>query len=574
MQSLQPQLRRSSNPMERQITYSSNPLMSSRAPTDAEPYFTHITLDSSVEASDESLTEMSDDKDELIPIVPEASSKRLALRASTAPARPLTDIEEFRRSSDFLLLEHTVICASQLIQRTDAKYDLDSEEGQRACIKFLNQVERLCEVFKASCVSRSYRNEFSKAYRVLYKEGSLCYLTEILDAAQEGVPYLWVNGEKYVFSNEVLEAGSRLFSSFYRIQHVLREIYNRVCEETVPGIVSQVISDLSASLQEFDAHWVDYEQLYILELMLIEGDARRYITEAIEIEREIVLMEVKEKAKGRVVLDNDTYHTLRSRLVNVIGRINSVANIEGKGRDDLSSDILVAAEGLTRRMATVQSKAVRNLAERIRQAFTALRLLFRRYDQNIELVDPQLKNNPELVEALNNFEITWEKGKTYFLSSKRCAQLMHFSQLIENMCEKHATFREQLECRDAEMFITIPALLVLRCLEDDDKGICKHFYTHMFDESLRSGLIWKHLKRAYTLGKLAAYSASDYCCMLESAVLGQRLDPKTRMHMLSQKFDNLDSVLHKIKLLASELHRSKPTEWNRFLDVALVSVDS
>jgi hypothetical protein len=547
--------------------------MSNRAPTDTEPYFSHLTLDSSVEDSDEDFTEMSDDKDDLTPIVPEVASKRLALRASTAPARPLTDIEEFRRSSDFLLLEHTVICASQMIQHSDAKYDLDSEEGQRACIKFLNQVERLCEVYKASCVSRSYRNDFSKAYRVLYKEGSLCYLTEILDAAQEGVPYLWVNGEKYVFSNEVTEAGGRLFAAFYRIQHMLREIYNRVLEETMSGSLPQVISDLSASLQEFDAHWVDYEQLYILELMLIEGDARRFITDAIEIEREIVLMEVKEKAKGRAVLDSELFHSLRSRLVTVIGRINSVANIEGKGRDDLSYEILVAAEGLTRRMSGVQSKAVWNLAERIRQAFTSLRLLFRRYDQNIELVDPQLKNNPELVEALNDFEITWEKGKTYFLSSKRCGQLIHFSQMIESTCEKHPAFLEQLECRDAEMFITIPALLVLRSLEDDDKGICKHFYTAMFDESLRSGLIWKHLKRAYTLGKLAAYSARDYCSMLETAVLGQRLCPRTRKHMLSQKFDNLDCVLHKIKLLASELHRAKPTEWNRFLDVALVSVD-
>jgi hypothetical protein len=46
---------------------------------------------------------------------------------------------------------------------------------------------------------------------VLYKEGQLCYLTEILDSAQEGFPYLWVNGEKYVFSGEVLQAGQTLF---------------------------------------------------------------------------------------------------------------------------------------------------------------------------------------------------------------------------------------------------------------------------------------------------------------------------------------------------------------------------
>lgn len=126
--------------------------------------------------------------------------KLIPLRASTAPARPLTELEEFKRSSEFLLLENTVMLSNHLKQRSDNKYDLDSAEGQRACKRLLNQIERLCDVFKSNTSSRNYRDEFSKAYKVLYKEGSLCYLTEILDSAQEGFPYLWVNGEKYVFS--------------------------------------------------------------------------------------------------------------------------------------------------------------------------------------------------------------------------------------------------------------------------------------------------------------------------------------------------------------------------------------
>ena len=39
-----------------------------------------------------------------------------------------------------------------------------------------------------------------------------------------------------------------------------------------------------------------------------------------------------------------------------------------------------------------------------------LRLLLRKYDENIEVVDPQLKNNPELTEVLIQFEKSWEKG--------------------------------------------------------------------------------------------------------------------------------------------------------------------
>jgi hypothetical protein len=58
---------------------------------------------------------------------------------------------------------------------------------------------------------RSYRNKFSTAYKTLYDQNgginSLCYLVEILDSAMENFPHLWVNGEKYVFSDDVIEAG-------------------------------------------------------------------------------------------------------------------------------------------------------------------------------------------------------------------------------------------------------------------------------------------------------------------------------------------------------------------------------
>lgn len=55
--------------------------------------------------------------------------KLIPIRASTAPPRPLTEIEEFRWCSDFLLLENTVMMSDHLKQRPDEKYDLDSEDG-------------------------------------------------------------------------------------------------------------------------------------------------------------------------------------------------------------------------------------------------------------------------------------------------------------------------------------------------------------------------------------------------------------------------------------------------------------
>jgi hypothetical protein len=131
-----------------------------------------------------------------------------------------------------------------------------------------------------------------------------------------------------------------------------------------------------------------FEQFYVKELMLIESDARRFVLEAIECEREMVFYEIKEKAKGQIVLDSEKYNMTRRRFVEVLGKLNSVSNVEGKGRDDLTIDILLLAEGLMRRPHPVQSRAINNLYDSIRKSFNELRKLFRRYEQNIEIVDP------------------------------------------------------------------------------------------------------------------------------------------------------------------------------------------
>ena len=66
---------------------------------------------------------------------------------------------------------------------------------------------------------------------------------------------------------------------------------------------------------------------------------------------------------------NLRYDRLRGRLAEQISQINSVANYDGKGRDDLSIQILIAAESMLRKISPNQSKSVRKLAENIRTSF-------------------------------------------------------------------------------------------------------------------------------------------------------------------------------------------------------------
>lgn len=66
-----------------------------------------------------------------------------------------------------------------------------------------------------------------------------------------------------------------------------KEIYRRFFEENCHTQGEGIVEGIKQILEEFDANWVEYEKLYVVELMLIEQDARRFIQEAIDIERDI-----------------------------------------------------------------------------------------------------------------------------------------------------------------------------------------------------------------------------------------------------------------------------------------------
>jgi hypothetical protein len=68
---------------------------------------------------------------------------------------------------------------------------------------------------------------------------------------------------------------------------VIRQLYERIIEDTNKLTIVFVMDEMARCLQMFDQTWVAYEQIYVLELMLIEADARLFITEAIEADKEL-----------------------------------------------------------------------------------------------------------------------------------------------------------------------------------------------------------------------------------------------------------------------------------------------
>lgn len=199
---------------------------------------------------------------------------------------------------------------------------------------------------------------------------------------------------------------------------------------------------------------------------------------------------------------------------------------------------------------------MRKLAEGIRKSFQELRQLFRKYEENIEGVDPQLKNNSDLVSALVNFETSWEKGKAYLISAKKCKQLIHFTSVIEATSEKYKKFQEQVEDRDTVVFVSIPALLILKCLDNDDQGICKWFFPPMFNEEDNSSSKshdednhaqidkvatfnkYQDLTKDYNHCKTKAKNEYDFFNLIERCILGMEDDetPHAQKGISDQEF--------------------------------------
>lgn len=78
------------------------------------------------------------------------------------------------------------------------------------------------------------------------------YIPEIYDSAQEGFPFIYVNGEKYDFSTEVLLLGEKLVESYYKMIHEFR-----VASLRKEGWLGSI----RAALEEFDSSWTLYEEV-------------------------------------------------------------------------------------------------------------------------------------------------------------------------------------------------------------------------------------------------------------------------------------------------------------------------
>lgn len=189
----------------------------------------------------------------------------------------------------------------------------------------------------------------------------------------------------------------------------------------------------------------------------------------------------------------------------------------------------------------------------------------KQYSQNIELVDPQLKNNEPLVKVITAFEDAWSLGHNQIGSKDRLGQLDLFSKLLEQTCREVPAFNEMVECRDASIFMSIPNLLVMETL--------------LRSNNQQEAAMWNDLCSRFKEGFitsaefLIALSAFAKLHGMKSLLSNLKLQV---LEVASSETSSSSSVLsetNQVKNLGMDLSRSQPMEWNEFMTACLAGAE-
>ena len=497
-------------------------------------------------------------------------------RVLSAPSTALNDFEKFIQSPQYINLEKAFLYANNLfLLKGENNFEIGTEEGNEVCHKLLNQIECLMTSMNIKGENRDYRKKFTKAYFYLFEENKLCFLTEILDSAQENTPFIIVNDEQYNFTQEVLDFGNELFNSFCSMIMLLADTVKNIRDELFYIDINKIKEKIKLSLIDFDLKWVNYEEKYINELIEIEKKARKLILDGIKIENEITNYENKSKIKGKLLINDNNYNELRIKLINNILKLNKIANVDGKGRDDLPPEILFRAEKVLVTVSENQSKGMRKLALKIKNSLNVIRLLFHKYSKNIEGIDPQLKNNKDLSNYLLYFENKFELGKIYLLDNQKYNQLLFFSQIIEIICEKYNKYsiRELIENDDPSIFVSLPSILLLKAMNKEDQNICKEYITGLNDKNNESGKLFYEIKNMKKEVRKLINDSNKTYNILEKSILFDGTKEQLIIDKEIEKYIKNKEIISEIKKgltnLSLHLQRYKPAQWNTFFQLAM-----
>jgi len=293
-------------------------------------------------------------------------------------------------------------------------------------------------------------------------------------------------------------------------------------------------------------------------------------------------------------------------LVAQVASLNSVANVTGRGRKDLTIDVLEAAATtfLSERGSTPASAAARILASRILVDFANLRNYFEEMADCMIRVDPQLSNNSDLVQRLAAWEDSWELGARFLLQPNVLDALCDVAAKTAVAQNHVPDLKCFLDDQDAELFLILPRLVVLFGMERES-GLLASFLPHHFGESKPGQLSEGHIPEPANLpgcvdeGNLDSRPRTSNPALITSyphlspemsKLVGEfqmicktRTLPLARQMMIERAVagsgdgatsQDVDDFMLRLESFSMEVQRHRPEDWNRCSLILLQCIEA
>jgi len=325
------------------------------------------------------------------------------------------------------------------------------------------------------------------------------------------------------------------------------------------GASGYVRSDFVGMLAAIDLAWAGFERGYILELMNIEDKARSWLSEAIHCESELSDFE----AQNRRFAGSRKHCELQQRFVRSLAKLNSVANNQGKGRDDFDAEVLERAAVVLQtsnphvdKHQAFATETAHALAKEVKESSDAMRKYLREVSTCMECVDPHLCKNIGLVERLVDIEESWELGALYVQRKMTLDTLCDWVSQIKVAQGLSASFAAMCENCDVEMFLVLPRMIWLCFLRNAD--IQTELMSSLLPNRFGTYADVELQKLCQQFQKVS--SAFAWETLLLKAVAG----PSS-----SGAGEGLDRFMLELERWSMELQRSNPKDWNQCSSVVM-----
>jgi hypothetical protein len=411
-------------------------------------------------------------------------------------------------------------------------------------------------------------------------DGGRHYRVEVLSASLVQHGAIWVNGAKFEFSAEVIQRGADLKHHLAELCACLSGIVQR--DDSSPKSNSKLPqssrTELSSRLESFDLAWVGFEQAYINQLIEIEKSARGLLVQAIQHERALSALEA---AAGGSVPDRGLaakeHADVQRRLFACLSRLNSVANVNRKGREDLGPEVFDAAALALRKGEANVNTSISSIITEVLEAYQAMRDYLRRVEPFLEQVAPRLSENVGLAARLAQLEEGWELGATYLLQKCMRDAISSLVMELKAIQYRNPRLTMLIESCDVEWLLVLPKLVWLCFLEHPMRhvAVMKNLLPHRFpstacedisdhgDAELRS--FWAQFDRARkAMTRMASTPGTAWDKLVRWIAFGTTgLDIRPADLVEGAALWDVVEFVRELDHWSMELQRHCPQDWNQ-----------